>query len=196
MLNEPHVAPLTAFVKRVRQDTGRGDDIPFFDPLDGGINARALFVFEAPGPKAVESGFVSRNNPDESAKNFFLACENAQLRREDTVAWNVVPWYIGDGTKVRPAAKTDIVAGIPYLLDLLGMLPRLGAVVLAGGKAQSVRKVIEPQLLAGVTVFKMPHPSAVFVNRAPANRARLVPTIQEVRDYLSRRGVPVEVAEP
>ena len=40
--------------------------IPHFDPLDGGSNAQVLFLMEAPGPKASASGFVSRNNPDET----------------------------------------------------------------------------------------------------------------------------------
>jgi hypothetical protein len=69
-LRESHVAPLTDFVERVRQERGCGDHFPYFDPFDGGVNARCLFVLEAPGPKAVESGFILRNNPDESARNF------------------------------------------------------------------------------------------------------------------------------
>jgi hypothetical protein len=44
--------------------------IPYFDPLDGGVGASVLFLLEAPGPRAVASGFISRDNPDETAKNF------------------------------------------------------------------------------------------------------------------------------
>ncbi len=73
--------------------------VPHFDPLDGGINARVLFLLEAPGAKAVASGFVSRNNPDETARNFFDLNMAAGIARRDTVCWNVVPWYIGTGTK-------------------------------------------------------------------------------------------------
>ncbi len=43
--------------------SGLHQEIPFFDPLDGDVNARCLFVAEAPGPRAVLSGFVSRDNP-------------------------------------------------------------------------------------------------------------------------------------
>jgi uracil-DNA glycosylase len=64
LLHEPHVAKLTAWVRQIRQDTGLGEKIPFFDPLDGGIAASCLYLLEAPGARAVASGFISRNNPD------------------------------------------------------------------------------------------------------------------------------------
>ena len=77
---------------------GEDHKIPQFDPLDGGIDAECLFLLEAPGPKAVNSGFVSRNNPDETAKNFFELNVGAGLERSKTITWNVVPWYVGSGT--------------------------------------------------------------------------------------------------
>ena len=70
-LRDPHIAPLTAFVDRVRAAMGSDYEIPYFDPWDGGTAAEVLYLLEAPGSKAVLSGFVSRNNPDESAKTFF-----------------------------------------------------------------------------------------------------------------------------
>ncbi|HET6962909.1 MAG TPA: hypothetical protein VFJ27_10445, partial [Terriglobia bacterium] len=66
-LQEPHVRPLTSFVDTIRDETGYGTAIPYFDPADGGVRALCLFLLEAPGPKAVRRGFISRNNPDETA---------------------------------------------------------------------------------------------------------------------------------
>lgn len=97
MLNDSHVLPLTAFVNRIRGAERLEHRIPYFDPLDGGIEAKVLFILEAPGPKAVASGFISRNNPDESAKNLFLLLREAGFERRDTLLWNIVPWYIGTG---------------------------------------------------------------------------------------------------
>jgi hypothetical protein len=43
-------------------------EVPDFDPVDGGIGARALFLLDAPGPmtseagKRIGSGFISRFN--------------------------------------------------------------------------------------------------------------------------------------
>src|ERR1700683_3159077 len=70
LLRGDKMCRLTEFVEQLRTER-EGDRVPNFDPLDGGIRAKCLFLLEAPGPKAVASGFVSRNNPDETAKNWF-----------------------------------------------------------------------------------------------------------------------------
>jgi uracil-DNA glycosylase len=57
------------------------------------------------------------------------------MDRRRTVTWNVVPWYIGSGTKIRAATGTDLGAGRPALVRLLSLLPRLKAIVLLGRKA-------------------------------------------------------------
>jgi hypothetical protein len=90
-LNEPHIAPLTAFVQKLRYGMGAGYEIPYFDPWDGGIAAEVLFLFEAPGPQAKGSGFISRNNPDPSANNFFEFNRQIGICRKRTISWNIVP---------------------------------------------------------------------------------------------------------
>src|SRR5690349_6856842 len=91
-LQAPHIKPLSDFVKAIRSDCA-SRIIPDFDPWDGGINAECLFLLEAPGRNALK--FVSRNNNDETAKNFFKLNTEAKLPRKRTVSWNIVPWYIG-----------------------------------------------------------------------------------------------------
>jgi hypothetical protein len=67
MLHLPHIKPLTKFAMQL-EDEGMGRvKVPKFDPLDAGIDARVLFLFEKPGPRTVGqngSGFISRNNDD------------------------------------------------------------------------------------------------------------------------------------
>src|SRR5262245_33198532 len=58
-LNDPHVRPLMELVRYLRS---RGLDVPNVDPNDGGVNAQVLILLETPGPKAVASRFVSRDN--------------------------------------------------------------------------------------------------------------------------------------
>ncbi len=55
-LREPHVAPLTDFVERLRASRGRGEAVPWFDPADAGVHARVLLLYEAPGARAVGPG--------------------------------------------------------------------------------------------------------------------------------------------
>src|SRR5258708_18766606 len=98
LIKAPHVAPLNDMVEALRDEFGPPYQIPYFDPLDGGTSAECLFLLEAPGPKAVASGVISRNNPDETARNFFLLNQQAGIDPSRTVTCNVLPWYVGSGT--------------------------------------------------------------------------------------------------
>lgn len=57
--------------------------MPTFDPKNGNENARFLFVIEAPGAKAVESGHLSFENNDLTAKNFRNQLAAAVIERKD-----------------------------------------------------------------------------------------------------------------
>ena len=175
-LHQPHMAALTTFVADLRREIGPSFYIPDFDPWDGGIGAELLFLLEAPGAKARDSGFVSRNNPDETAKNIFMISAEAGIDRTKTVLWNTVPWYIGTETNIRPAKRRDIEAGLSPLPRLLALLPKLKAVVLLGKPAE--RAVAH--FAERVQVFKSPHPSPMFINRNKlVNRAAILSVFQE-----------------
>ena len=107
LLDAPHVAPLTHFVRRRR--TERGDAVPSFDPTEAGTEARILMMFENPGRRADAaqgSGFISADNDDPSAKNMWGFLREAGIdRRRDIVAWNIVPWYLGDFRKIGTCAR-------------------------------------------------------------------------------------------
>jgi uracil-DNA glycosylase len=190
MLSLPHMLPLRDFVEFLRNEMGPEYEIPHFDPLDGGINAQVLFLLEAPGSKAVASGFVSRNNPDETAKNFFELNIAAGLDRAATVCWNIVPWYIGTGTKIRAAHHDEIRQAREGLERLLALLPRIRVIALVGKKAASIESEIL-QMLPGVKVFTTPHPSPLFVNRLPENRALLLDALTCISDELKALGSSV-----
>ncbi len=99
LLRLPHVAPLTDFVGHLRA-LHPGAAVPYFDPTEAGTEATILGLFEAPGPKAappVGSGFVSADNNDQTAQNVWVLLRDAGIdRRSEYVAWNVVPWYVGN----------------------------------------------------------------------------------------------------
>ena len=184
-LHESHVSPLTEFVETLRREKGSSFEIPFFDPWDGGTEARVLNLLEAPGPKAVRSGFISRNNPDETAKNSFELHRAAGIPRQWSVSWNIVPWYIGTGIKIRPAKADDIAAATRSLERLLGLLPNLEAIVLIGRKAQRAEDRVQT-LRPGIKIFRSPHPSPLFVNNAPGNRDMILSVLRKVRIFLEQ----------
>jgi hypothetical protein len=105
MLTLPHIAPLVEYVQQTTIRMGSNYEIPYFDPCDGGINAQALFLLEAPGRKAVGSNFISRNNPDPSAKTMCTLLATVALPRYSTLLWNIVSWYVGNDSSIRPVTQ-------------------------------------------------------------------------------------------
>jgi uracil-DNA glycosylase len=192
MLREPHIAPLTAFVDEIRRERAasgadpsfRPEYVPYLDPMDGGIDARALFLQEAPGRRAVTSGFVSRNNPDETAKNNYVMQEDAGLRREDAVRWNIVPWYIGNDDKIRAALGTDLQEGRPYLSRFLELLPRLEFVVLLGKNAQLGWD--RAHLTGSWKIFRTHHLSPLALNTSPERRRQVFETFVALAAAMAR----------
>jgi hypothetical protein len=69
------------------------------------------------------------------AKSSFELNHEAGIPRLRTVTWNIVPWYIGSGTRFRAANRNDIKAGTEARTCLLELLPCLRAVVFVGRKA-------------------------------------------------------------
>ena len=132
MLTEPHVVPLAAYA----HDVGRRASayVPNFDPLDGGINARVLFLFGSPGPGTFPprgSGFVSRNNNDPSARACWDLMRQAAIPRKDTVSWNTVARASGG-----KSGKAESILAASELRKLLPLLPGVKAVVLVGNFAR------------------------------------------------------------
>ncbi len=183
MLGREHMKPLKDFVEKIRKERGCKEQVPDFDPLDGGINAECLFVLEAPGPKAVKSGFISRNNPDESAKNFFECNQEAGIPRERTITWNIVPWYIGSNGKIRPAKSGDIEPGLGYLLELIALLQKLRIIVLIGRKAQRVK--VDLSKNGTHAIIECYHPSPMYINRDKSNKGKIIDALRRVAKELA-----------
>lgn len=188
LLAQAHIKPLSDFLDTIRAKSGSAYDIPCFDPCDGGIEAKALFLLEAPGPKAVNSGghttdtgdahqpdsravgsgYVSRNNPDQTAKNICALMQSANIERRDTILWNIVPWYVGNGQNIRPVDAQDMEKALPHLPGLLALLPNLQVIVLLGKKAQLAE--VHIQKLIGVPIVRTYHPSPRVFNRWPEKK--------------------------
>ena len=183
-IDAPHVYGLNAFVRQLRDVKGNRYSIPYFDPHDGGSEGEILFLLEAPGPSAKETGIVSRDNPDETAKNILELNFLANLDRKRTIQWNIVPWFIGktEGSKetIRAATVKDINEGMETLMEVISLLPRLKTVVLVGNKAAKAAGFLlakRPEL----HISTMPHPSPVFINRArDKNRSRILEALNRV----------------
>jgi len=153
MLDLPHVARLTVYVAELRHH-GSPQEVPDFDPLDGGVDARALFLFEKPCPMTVKSGFISRNNDDATAEATFDFMEKAGIPRKLTVIWNVIPWWNGTRKVTRP----ELHQGVACVQELAKLLPRLCTVGMVGRNAARAMQHLERLNLVLIESY---HPSPV-----------------------------------
>lgn len=183
----PHVAPLNTWVIDLRRRLGPDAIVPWFDPQDGGCEARILWLLEAPGPKATRewggSGFISCNNNDGTAENTWETREEAGVSRKLVVHWNAIPYYLGSNTKIRAYDRNDIAAVGQLLNELLNLLPRLQVVILGGEAARKVWKDFAPQN-SNVHIIKCPHPSPTNLNTRPGNREQVIKAWQDALKYL------------
>jgi uracil-DNA glycosylase len=172
LLREPHISPLTDFVKRLRESKPEAA-VPYFDPTEAGVDARILLLLEAPGRRsALEagSGFVSPDNNDQTAQNLWRTLRDAGIDRgKDVATWNVVPWYIGDGTKIRPTRSSDLDEAREATRELLSILPNVRVVVLLGKPAAKAWRALGFDLEA----IEAPHPSPLNLNTHPERREEI-----------------------
>lgn len=179
MLHEPHIAPLTDFVQKLRRSHPTWE-FPYFDPLDGGCSADILFLFEKPGPMTSAggkgSGFISRNNDDPTAEATFDFMNKAGLPRKRTVVWNIIPGWNG----TRKITTRELRAGIDDLNGLLPLLPKLRAIVLVGQKAQRAMSFVNHRHLR---ILASAHPSRL-VRASKPDAWHAIPTIwAQAREY-------------
>jgi hypothetical protein len=189
LLHEPHVAALTGYVERLRAERGGGEAVPWFDPTEAGVGARMLVLLEAPGPRAVGpggprpsaagSGFISADNNDPTAETTWrLLQEAGVVRSRELASWNIVPWYVGDGRRIRPVNAADLREAAPATRALLELLPELRVVVLLGRKAAEGWSRLG---IGGYTVLEGPHPGPRVVNTRPGARAEICAVLREAR---------------
>jgi hypothetical protein len=153
---------LDAYLADLRDKEGsRGAKIPKFDPNDGGIEAKILFLFQDPGKSgaALEggSGMVSRDNKDPSANLFKqITVNEVDLPRKSTVLWNACPWEATDSEGVERRRLRE-GGWIPKLLEAL---PNVFVVALMGGWARALTGDFYMAVKARpLIVLHGPHPS-------------------------------------
>lgn len=168
-LRDPHIKTLTNFVRSLRKrDLGQ---IPDFDPWDGGINAKVLFLYEKPGPRAFESGFISRNNDDPTAEISFKFLQLAELKRRDVVAWNIIPGWNG----TIKVTSSELRKGLECLDELTELLRKLRVIILVGRNAGRAKQLLEASL-PKIAILQSYHPSPKVRACAP-EKWKAIPTV-------------------
>jgi uracil-DNA glycosylase len=181
---EPHVEALNAVVKGIRKFHGLDWQVPWFDPNGGGIDARVLFILEAPGPKTVISGFISVDNPDQTARNWKELLAEAGIAPKEICIWNIYPIYISedDGNNREPSPE-EIFYGIELIINrLLPLFKKDIPICLVGNHSGSTEHHFTS---LGYTVFRCPHPSQRSLNRYPIKRDEICNTLKQIRKLIN-----------
>jgi len=126
-----------ATINRFIDDLGGQDEAggsPYIPPMYRGVDALALSISRDPGPKAGgakgSSGFLSVENDDQTAERMGKFLAGAGIDYRDVIPWNAYPWFINANPNTE-----QLQAGVEPLLRLLGLMPRLRAVLVHGTAA-------------------------------------------------------------
>jgi hypothetical protein len=134
-VREAHVEPLNRWVETIRSRLPLGSEVPWFDPADGGIHARLLWLGGEPDTADLYgsggTGFVSLDGPSQRSTNLHATAMEAGADRSTLVVWNAVPCNLKALRKAGGDKHADIPAA-ELLGELLALLPHLQVVVLAG----------------------------------------------------------------
>lgn len=161
------VEPFADLVAQIKADRGRRVIVPTVDPTNGNERATFLLLLESPGPKAVQTGVISLDNPDPTASNLKMQLAEAGIEREQVAMWNVVPWFLDPVARQGAGAPTsaEIEMGCSYLPPLLDRMPDLHFVVLLGGTARRAHVFLSHTTTA--RIVSCHHASAIVMNPAP-----------------------------
>lgn len=159
------------------------------DPDSAGTNARVLLVLESPSRLGADegqgSGMLSCDNNDQTAANVWQLHEDTGLRREWCLPWNIVPWFVGSDSKNAAAKIADIQAGIPYLYQLLDLLPHVQVVIAMGELAKDGMATERRELEArGLTYLEAPHPGPRNLNTRKGYRTAIAEIFERARDIV------------
>jgi hypothetical protein len=130
-----------------------------FDPFGGGVHARVMYLAQDPSSTASQTGFISPDNNDASARATTEACAEAGLSDHERVHWNVYPWWLE--APCETAVEWSDRLATQLLGELFELLPSIESVVLVGSKAERSWERLCRSLTVRSTIrtWAGPHPS-------------------------------------
>lgn len=154
------------------------------------MHARVLFLLECPGPRSTVgrgSGIICADNNDLTAANFFTIREEAGLARDQLVNWNIVPWYLPDGTRTANATRADVKDAAPWTDRLIRLLPVLRLVITMGAPARDgwMRYLTSRLDTPLVPILAVPHPSPRRLNTDPDARPQILTAMRRAADIVA-----------
>lgn len=116
------------------------------------------------------------DNDDPTVQTVFELTQQAGVYREWVATWNIVPWYVGDGERIRGVRPDEIEEGREHLRRLLVLLPDLRVVVTMGEPAAVGWSSLASQYPL-ITTLTSWHASRLALNGHPERKAHLLATL-------------------
>ncbi|WP_165839572.1 uracil-DNA glycosylase [Rhodococcus sp. Eu-32] len=163
-------------------------NLPYNDPMFGGVEAELLIVMKAPeadaAPDKTGTRFLCFDNADAGAANIFEAFRRNDIARSRCIAWNICPFPIQGNS---PTAS-ELRQARPYTQKLIDLLPRLKVVLLLGRPAADGwdRSLLRGR--AGISVLTGASPSPPGIS-SPRNRESFESAIREAATILESKPV-------
>lgn len=139
-IRAPRVRPLNDLADRIADLQGipRGY-VPYVDPDQGGIHARALVLLDNPSTKAEAardggSGLLSLDNNDATAKNCREAYAANGIDWNWVVHWNVCPFPTG--REKGGSVASERARGAGWTREFVSLCPKLEVVLRLGRAAE------------------------------------------------------------
>ncbi|MFE3759447.1 uracil-DNA glycosylase [Nocardia tengchongensis] len=162
--------------------------MPYVDPDQGGIHARALVLLDNPSTMAeagTGSGLLSLDNNDWTARNCREAYARHRVNWTDIVHWNVCPFPTSNA-KNSSSSLDERRRGAQWTRRLVELLPHL-EIVLPLGKAARDGWQLAAIKREGLYTFEgreIPHCGNRGLNRTPTSRREFEKAIEDLSTML------------
>lgn len=154
--------------------------MPYFDPLDGGIEARVLILLESPTRSGPYPRFASRDNRSPTQVNLKQCLEQSGLPRKDSVLWNAYPWLPDEFDAHRTFPIASITRGMLALPSVLKMLPNIEVAVLAGSLAWQASSVIY-RYISCIKIIETFNPSPKSLSVDQSRRDHIIAALKRAK---------------
>ncbi|MFE2558606.1 uracil-DNA glycosylase [Streptomyces sp. NPDC059352] len=130
------------------------------------------------------SGIISIDNDDVTAQNCWTLRAEAGFPYQESLHWNVVPWYLGTADRIAAPGQTEIQRAAPFLHEVIALLPSPEAVIPMGRKAQAGWAAYQERYAPKVHTLPTRRPSPrVFASR-PVARQEILEVLQQAARLL------------
>lgn len=187
-IREPHVAALNALADRIADAEGLPHGhVPYVDPAQGGVRARALVLLDNPSTQAeagTGTGMLSLDNPDHTARNCRDKYAEIGVDWNHVVHWNVCPFPTAN-LKNGASLATERARAVRWTREFVALCPELRVVVPLGRVAEDGARRARLHELGLTVLDGVPHCGQRGLNSKPDARVLFDAAIRRIQTIVT-----------